>query len=81
MRGLLNVVEDYNWESQGDGKIKIYLNVISLLAAATQVEELCNFINRDLLASVDYYFYFMLFLLPFPPFFFLVKPQTLKGWF
>ena len=38
VRGLLNVIEDYSWDSQSDVKMKVYLNVISLLSAMTQVE-------------------------------------------
>jgi hypothetical protein len=37
VRGLLNVIEDYHWDSQSDGKMKVYLNVISLLSSMTQV--------------------------------------------
>ncbi|CAB4030945.1 Hypothetical predicted protein, partial [Paramuricea clavata] len=36
VRGLLNVIEDYPWDSQTDAKMKVYLNVISLLSAMTQ---------------------------------------------
>ena len=39
VRGLLNVIQDYTWDINGDAKITIYLNAIGLLSALSQVSE------------------------------------------
>ncbi|XP_069503258.1 VPS35 endosomal protein-sorting factor-like isoform X2 [Ambystoma mexicanum] len=36
VRGLLNVIEDYTWEDNSDDKVRIYTNVLHLLAAMSQ---------------------------------------------
>ncbi|XP_059835392.1 VPS35 endosomal protein-sorting factor-like isoform X1 [Hypanus sabinus] len=36
VRGLLNVIQDYVWEDHTDTKVRIYINVLHLLAAASQ---------------------------------------------
>ncbi|XP_072416314.1 VPS35 endosomal protein-sorting factor-like [Chiloscyllium punctatum] len=36
VRGLLNVIQDYIWEDHSDSKVRIYINVLHLLAAASQ---------------------------------------------
>ncbi|XP_067859292.1 VPS35 endosomal protein-sorting factor-like isoform X1 [Heptranchias perlo] len=36
VRGLLNVIQDYIWEDHTDPKVRIYINVLHLLAAASQ---------------------------------------------
>ncbi|XP_041062285.1 VPS35 endosomal protein-sorting factor-like isoform X2 [Carcharodon carcharias] len=36
VRGLLNVIQDYIWEDHTDSKVRIYINVLHLLAAASQ---------------------------------------------
>lgn len=36
VRGLLNIIQDYIWEDQTDTKVRIYINVLHLLAAASQ---------------------------------------------
>merc|ERR1719505_326367 len=36
MRGLLNVLQDYKWDENSDSKIRVYLNAICLLSAASQ---------------------------------------------
>ncbi|XP_078273677.1 VPS35 endosomal protein-sorting factor-like isoform X3 [Rhinoraja longicauda] len=36
VRGLLNVIQDYIWEDHADTKVRIYINVLHLLAAASQ---------------------------------------------
>ncbi|XP_046855573.1 VPS35 endosomal protein-sorting factor-like isoform X2 [Xenia sp. Carnegie-2017] len=56
VRGLLNVVEDFVWDSQNDSKIKIYLNVICLLSAMTQdlyLYHMENVVSNDDLYGSD----------------------------
>uniref|UniRef100_A0A670K061 VPS35 endosomal protein-sorting factor-like n=1 Tax=Podarcis muralis TaxID=64176 RepID=A0A670K061_PODMU len=36
VRGLLNVIQDYTWEDNGDDKVRIYTNVVHLLSAMSQ---------------------------------------------
>ncbi|XP_064415213.1 VPS35 endosomal protein-sorting factor-like isoform X1 [Latimeria chalumnae] len=36
VRGLLNVIQDYTWEDNSDTKVRIYANVLHLLAAISQ---------------------------------------------
>lgn len=36
VRELLNVIQDYTWESGGDDKIRLYTCVLHLLAAMSQ---------------------------------------------
>ncbi|XP_078097064.1 VPS35 endosomal protein-sorting factor-like isoform X2 [Mustelus asterias] len=36
VRGLLNVIQDYIWEDHTDTKVRIYINVLHLLAASSQ---------------------------------------------
>ncbi|KAG2455769.1 CP062 protein, partial [Polypterus senegalus] len=36
VRGLLNIVQDYNWEDTNDAKLRIYISALPLLAAMSQ---------------------------------------------
>ncbi|XP_075422160.1 VPS35 endosomal protein-sorting factor-like isoform X4 [Ascaphus truei] len=36
VRGLLNVIEDYTWEENSDDKVRLYTNVLHLLAALSE---------------------------------------------
>uniref|UniRef100_A0A667Z418 VPS35 endosomal protein-sorting factor-like n=1 Tax=Myripristis murdjan TaxID=586833 RepID=A0A667Z418_9TELE len=36
VRGLLNMVQDYTWEDNGDAKLRVYINALPLLAAMSQ---------------------------------------------
>ncbi|XP_076309475.1 VPS35 endosomal protein-sorting factor-like isoform X2 [Tachypleus tridentatus] len=36
IRGLLNVVQDYTWDSNSDARVIVYLNVLNLLSSMTQ---------------------------------------------
>ena len=42
VRGLLNVVQEYTWELNGDSKMSVYLNAICLLSAMSQVCSVCT---------------------------------------
>uniref|UniRef100_A0A8C5FR57 VPS35 endosomal protein-sorting factor-like n=1 Tax=Gadus morhua TaxID=8049 RepID=A0A8C5FR57_GADMO len=36
VRGVLNMVQDYTWEDNGDAKVKVYISALPLLAAMSQ---------------------------------------------
>ncbi|XP_077595458.1 VPS35 endosomal protein-sorting factor-like [Stigmatopora nigra] len=36
VRGVLNVVQDYTWEDNGDAKVRVYVSALPLLAAMSQ---------------------------------------------
>ncbi|XP_068610312.1 VPS35 endosomal protein-sorting factor-like [Brachionichthys hirsutus] len=36
VRGLLNMVQDYTWEDNGDAKVRVYISALPLLAAMSQ---------------------------------------------
>ncbi|XP_077482036.1 VPS35 endosomal protein-sorting factor-like isoform X2 [Stigmatopora argus] len=36
VRGVLNVVQDYTWEDNGDAKVRVYVGALPLLAAMSQ---------------------------------------------
>ncbi|XP_041829823.1 VPS35 endosomal protein-sorting factor-like [Melanotaenia boesemani] len=36
VRGLLNMVQDYTWEENGDAKVRVYISALPLLAAMSQ---------------------------------------------
>ena len=36
VRGLLNVIQDYTWDSNSDAKARVYITVLCLLSAASQ---------------------------------------------
>ncbi|XP_077979506.1 VPS35 endosomal protein-sorting factor-like [Glandiceps talaboti] len=36
VRGVLNVIQDYHWDENGDSKIRLFFNVLNLLSASGQ---------------------------------------------
>ena len=36
LRGLLNILQNYAWEPQSDGKIVVYTRVLAMLTASSQ---------------------------------------------
>ncbi|XP_071508661.1 VPS35 endosomal protein-sorting factor-like [Diadema antillarum] len=47
LRGLLNVLQDYMWDTHSDAKITIYMNVLRLLSAQSQEHFLYHIKNVD----------------------------------
>uniref|UniRef100_A0A1A7WFA7 VPS35 endosomal protein-sorting factor-like n=1 Tax=Iconisemion striatum TaxID=60296 RepID=A0A1A7WFA7_9TELE len=47
VRGLLNMVQDYTWEDNSDGKVRVYASALSLLAAMSQETYLYSIPKMD----------------------------------
>ncbi|CAL1604893.1 unnamed protein product [Knipowitschia caucasica] len=47
VRGLLNMVQDYTWEDNGDAKVRVYISALPLLAAMSQETYLYSIPKMD----------------------------------
>uniref|UniRef100_A0A1A8SLF0 VPS35 endosomal protein-sorting factor-like n=1 Tax=Nothobranchius rachovii TaxID=451742 RepID=A0A1A8SLF0_9TELE len=47
VRGLLNMVQDYTWEDNSDGKVRVYASALPLLAAMSQETYLYSIPKMD----------------------------------
>ena len=54
VRGVLNMVQDYTWEDNGDAKVKVYISALPLLAAMSQETYLYSIPKGSALSSTPY---------------------------